>query len=37
MLSASKDTAELMVDLAYGAVYFDDPEMAAEVDQSGRA
>ncbi len=33
MLTASKNTAGLMVDLAYGAVYFDDPEMAGEVDR----
>jgi len=27
----AKDTSELMVDLAYAAVYFSDPEMADEV------
>ena len=33
MLTASKDTAGLMVDLAYGAVYFGDPDMAGEVER----
>ncbi len=33
MLAEAKDTSELMVDLAYAAVYFDDPEMADEVDR----
>ena len=28
MLSEAKDTAELMVDLAYASVYFGDPDMA---------
>ena len=31
MLSEAKDTSELMVDLAYAAVYFGDPDMAEEV------
>lgn len=31
MLAEAKDTSELMVDLAYAAVYFGDPEMAEEV------
>ena len=31
MLSEAKDTSELMVDLAYAAVYFGDPDMADEV------
>jgi uncharacterized protein with PhoU and TrkA domain len=31
MLSEAKDTSELMVDLAYAAVYFSDPDMAEEV------
>ena len=31
MLSAAKDRSELMVDLAYASVYFDDPDMAEEV------
>lgn len=31
MLSEAKDTSELMVDLAYGALYFGDPDMADEV------
>lgn len=31
MLSEAKDTSELMVDLAYAALYFGDPEMAEEV------
>jgi uncharacterized protein with PhoU and TrkA domain len=33
MLSEAKDTSELMVDLAYAAVYFGDPDMAEEVDE----
>jgi uncharacterized protein with PhoU and TrkA domain len=33
MLSEAKDTSELMVDLAYAAVYFGDPAMAEEVDE----
>lgn len=32
MLAEAKDTSELMVDLAYAALYFDDPDMADEVD-----
>ena len=31
MLSEAKDTAELMMDLAYASVYFGDPDMAEEV------
>jgi len=31
LLADAKDTSELMVDLAYAAVYFDDPDMAEEV------
>jgi len=31
LLADAKDTSELMVDLAYAAVYFGDPEMADEV------
>lgn len=33
MLAEAKDTSELMVDLAYAAVYFSDPEMAEEVGE----
>ena len=33
MLAEAKDTSELMVDLAYASVYFDDPRMAEEVDE----
>ncbi len=33
MLSDAKDTSELMVDLAYAALYFGDPDMAEEVDE----
>ena len=33
MLAEAKDTSELMVDLAYASVYFDDPDMAEEVDE----
>jgi uncharacterized protein with PhoU and TrkA domain len=32
MLSEAKDTSELMVDLAYAALYFADPDLAEEVD-----
>ena len=31
MLSEAKDTSELMVDIAYAALYFGDPDMAEEV------
>ncbi|HEX4867083.1 MAG TPA: TrkA C-terminal domain-containing protein [Acidimicrobiales bacterium] len=33
MLAESKDLSELMVDLAYAALYFGDPDMAEEVDE----
>lgn len=33
MLAEAKDTSELMVDLAYASVYFNDPDMAEEVDE----
>ena len=33
MLSEAKDTSELMVDLAYAALYFGDGDMAEEVDE----
>src|SRR5437588_1841509 len=33
MLSEAKDTSELMIDLAYAALYFGDPDMAEEVDE----
>ncbi len=33
MLIEAKDTSELMVDLAYAAVFFDDPDMADEVEE----
>ncbi len=33
MLSESKDASELMVDLAYAALYFGDPDMAEEVGE----
>ena len=33
MLAEAKDTSELMVDLAYASLYFDDPDMADEVDE----
>ena len=33
MLAEVKDTSELMVDLAYAALYFGDPDMAEEVDE----
>ncbi|MER3452496.1 MAG: potassium channel protein [Acidimicrobiia bacterium] len=36
MLSEAKDTSELMVDLAYAALYFGDPDMAEEVDELER-
>ncbi len=32
MLVEAKDTSELMVDLAYAALFFDDPDMADEID-----
>lgn len=32
LLAESKDTSELMVDLAYAAVFFADPKLAEEVD-----
>ena len=32
MLSEAKDLSELMVDLAYAALYFGDPDMAEEID-----
>lgn len=32
MLAEAKDTSELMVDLAYAALFFDDADMADEVD-----
>ncbi len=32
MLAEAKDTSELMVDMAYAALFFDDPDMADEVD-----
>ncbi len=32
MLAEAKDTSELMVDLAYAALFFDDPDMADEVE-----
>jgi uncharacterized protein with PhoU and TrkA domain len=32
LLAESKDTSELMVDLAYAAVFFADPKLASEVD-----
>src|SRR5688500_13622430 len=32
LLAESKDTSELMVDLAYAAVFFADPKLANEVD-----
>src|SRR5439155_4853593 len=32
LLAESKDTSELMVDLAYAAVFFGDPKLAGEVD-----
>ena len=33
MLAEAKDLSELMVDLAYAALFFGDPEMATEVDE----
>ena len=33
LLAEIKDSSELMVDLAYAAVYFGDPQMAEEVDE----
>ncbi len=33
MLAQAKDTSELMVDMAYAAVYFGDPDMAEEVGE----
>ena len=33
MLAEAKDTSELMVDLAYASLYFDDVDMADEVDR----
>jgi uncharacterized protein with PhoU and TrkA domain len=33
MLADAKDTSELMVDLAYASVYFDDPDMAEGVNE----
>jgi uncharacterized protein with PhoU and TrkA domain len=33
LLAASKDTSELMVDLAYAAVFFADPKLSDEVDR----
>ncbi len=33
MIAEAKDTSELMVDLAYAAVYFNDPDMAEEVTE----
>src|SRR5436190_10666381 len=33
MLSEAKDLSELMVDLAYAALYFGDPDMAEEIDE----
>ena len=33
MLAEAKDISELMVDLAYAALYFGDPDMAEEVDE----
>ena len=33
MLAEGKDLSELMVDLAYAALYFGDPDMAEEVDE----
>src|SRR5688500_11624214 len=36
MLSEAKDTSELMVDLAYAALFFGDPDMAEFVDELRR-
>ncbi|MCY4163918.1 MAG: potassium channel protein [bacterium] len=33
MLAEAKDLSELMVDVAYAALYFGDPDMATEVDE----
>jgi uncharacterized protein with PhoU and TrkA domain len=33
MLSEAKDTSELMVDIAYAAIFFADPDMAEEVEE----
>jgi uncharacterized protein with PhoU and TrkA domain len=33
LLSEAKDTSELMIDLAYAALYFGDPDMAEEVNE----
>ena len=33
MLAEAKDTSEVMVDLAYAALFFDDADMADEVDE----
>ncbi|MEM7340657.1 MAG: TrkA C-terminal domain-containing protein [Actinomycetota bacterium] len=33
MLAEAKDTSEVMVDLAYAALFFDDPDMADEVEE----
>src|SRR3954449_12453714 len=33
MLSEAKDTSELMIDLAYASLYFEDPDMAEEVEE----
>src|ERR1700752_2583585 len=33
LLSEAKDLSELMVDLAYAALYFGDPDMAEEIDE----
>ena len=37
MLAEAKDLSELMVDLAYAALYFGDPDMAEEVASSRSA
>ncbi len=34
MLAEAKDSSELMVDLAYAALYFGDPDMAEEVERA---
>src|SRR2546421_4755032 len=33
MLSEAKDASELMIDLAYASLYFEDPDMAEEVNE----
>src|SRR5256885_2629039 len=33
MLSEAKDTSELMIDLAYASLYFEDPDMADELNE----